>query len=262
VLALSATGVVVAVIVALVVVRAVGGSATAAPGAAGAVPASAYTELASVPVAELRAAAHGVRLTSDGGAYPKAVDGPAYTVGGKPGVLYLGAEYCPYCATERWPLVVALAKFGTFTGLHFIHSDNNPSETYRQVPTLSFYGATYTSRYLALTTVEEATVSGTTLQRPTAAENGLASRYDPGASIPFVYLDGTATIVGAEYDPGLLVGTSPAGVAAEIGDGTAPLASEVDADAGVIVSDLCRATGGQPGSVCRAFPSPVSGATT
>ena len=39
------------------------------------------------------------------------------TSDGKPRVLYIGAEYCPYCAAERWPLVVALSRFGTFSGL-------------------------------------------------------------------------------------------------------------------------------------------------
>jgi len=32
-------------------------------------------------------------------------------------VVYIGAEYCPYCAVERWPLIVALNRFGTLTNL-------------------------------------------------------------------------------------------------------------------------------------------------
>ena len=43
---------------------------------------------------------------------------PPLTVGGKPEVLFVGAEYCPFCAAERWPLIVALARFGRFTALH------------------------------------------------------------------------------------------------------------------------------------------------
>ncbi|MGH3290263.1 MAG: DUF929 family protein, partial [Trebonia sp.] len=46
-----------------------------------------------------------------------AVSGPPLTRGGKPEVLYVGAEYCPYCAMENWPLIVALSRFGQFTGL-------------------------------------------------------------------------------------------------------------------------------------------------
>ncbi|MGC1183573.1 MAG: DUF929 family protein, partial [Candidatus Dormiibacterota bacterium] len=32
-------------------------------------------------------------------------------------VVYVGAEFCPYCALQRWALLVALSKFGTFTNL-------------------------------------------------------------------------------------------------------------------------------------------------
>jgi hypothetical protein len=42
--------------------------------------------------------------------------------GGKPEVLYIGAEYCPYCGTERWSMIVALSRFGTFRGLKEIRS--------------------------------------------------------------------------------------------------------------------------------------------
>ncbi|HEX8036257.1 MAG TPA: DUF929 family protein, partial [Ktedonobacterales bacterium] len=31
---------------------------------------------------------------------------------GKPQILYIGAEYCPFCAAERWSLIVVLGRFG------------------------------------------------------------------------------------------------------------------------------------------------------
>jgi thiol-disulfide isomerase/thioredoxin len=43
---------------------------------------------------------------------------------GKPAVIYVGAEYCPFCAAERWPAVVALSRFGTFSHLGLTHSSN------------------------------------------------------------------------------------------------------------------------------------------
>ena len=46
----------------------------------------------------------------------------ALTANGKPEMLYMGAEYCPYCAAERWAMIVALSRFGTFTGLATVHS--------------------------------------------------------------------------------------------------------------------------------------------
>ena len=48
---------------------------------------------------------------------PASIDAPALTADGKPEVLYVGAEYCPFCAAERWPVVVALSRFGTWSGL-------------------------------------------------------------------------------------------------------------------------------------------------
>src|SRR5690348_15801045 len=35
-------------------------------------------------------------------ALPAEIKAPALTADGKPRVLYVGAEYCPYCAAQRW----------------------------------------------------------------------------------------------------------------------------------------------------------------
>ena len=53
----------------------------------------------------------------------KTISSPSLSLDGKPEVLYIGAEYCPYCAAERWAMVQALSRFGTFSNLHFIHSN-------------------------------------------------------------------------------------------------------------------------------------------
>ena len=93
---------------------------------------------------------------------------------GKPLVTYVGAEYCPYCAAERWAVAVALSRFGTFSGLSGTHSSS--SDVYPDTQTLSFYGSSYSSAYVDFQPVEEATnqeVGGTypTLQTPTAAQS-------------------------------------------------------------------------------------------
>src|SRR5688572_33391144 len=42
---------------------------------------------------------------------PKPITGQqVLTEAGKPLVLYVGAEYCPFCAAQRWPMVVALSR--------------------------------------------------------------------------------------------------------------------------------------------------------
>ncbi len=95
---------------------------------------------------------------------PAGLSGPTKVTGdhaalvgidGKPEVLYVGAEYCPFCAAERWALVVALSQFGSFTGLKETHSSS--SDVYPDTPTLSFYGSTFASTDLDFTSVELAT---------------------------------------------------------------------------------------------------------
>ncbi len=88
--------------------------------------------------------------------------------------LLRGAEYCPYCASERWPLVVALSRFGTWSNLAQTVSGPAP-ELYPATPTFSFFGATYSSPYLAFQSVETATNQlkdgrYTALQTPTEAQ--------------------------------------------------------------------------------------------
>ena len=49
---------------------------------------------------------------------PKAISGaPALTLKGKPGVFYMGGEFCPFCGAERWAMIASFSRFGTFTGL-------------------------------------------------------------------------------------------------------------------------------------------------
>ena len=115
----------------------------------------------------------------------------------KPEVLYLGADFCPYCAAVRWPLIVALSRFGTFSGLRTTRSAIanrvGQHEPYPATPTWTFYGSRYASRYLTFTAVElqtnipdPETGGYTGLQTLTAAQQELMTRYDSAGSIPFV----------------------------------------------------------------------------
>ena len=47
---------------------------------------------------------------------------PPLVRGAKPEVLFVGLESCRFCAVERWGLVVALSRFGTFSHLHLSQS--------------------------------------------------------------------------------------------------------------------------------------------
>lgn len=253
----SAVAVVVVILAALVIVKVSGGgSSTAAPGATGPASPAVVAGVTKVPAATLNTV--GVGSVS---ALPKPLDSPALTADGKPRVLYIGAEYCPYCAAERWGMAVALSRFGTWSGLQTTSSsatDVDPS-----TPTLSFHGATYTSPYLSFTGVEETTnvpdgKGYKPLDTPTAADAALLTKYDAPpyvaasaqGAIPFVDIGGRYLISGASYDPKLLAGKTHEQVAAALADPTSTLAKAIDGTANTITATLCSITKNKPANVC------------
>jgi type II secretory pathway pseudopilin PulG len=259
-LAGGAVVVIIAVIAVFVVIKATGGS-TKSDTTATAVGASSLDNFTSaVSLQEMKAAAANYPLNSESegayAGYPLTTSDTPITTTGKPELLYIGAEYCPYCATERWPLVLALSKFGTFHNLSAIHS--SATDVFPSTPTFSFYKSTYSSPYLTFTSVETETVDEKPLQTLTKAQETIANKYDNAGSIPFVYFNGKATITGAEYNPALLKGLTFQQIADSIAGGTSKLASSVAADAGAIVAAICQMTGGKPASVCSLFPTPIT----
>ena len=250
---------VVVIVVAFLVIRAfTGTSASASAGASSAtgatLPASVIKDVSTVPSATLTSIGAGT-------AYAKsvsAVSAPPLTSAGKPEVLYIGAEYCPYCATERWAMAVALSRFGTFSGLHGIKSD--ASDVYPNTPTLTFYKSSYTSKYLTFSSVEEQTVSKATLQTPSKAQQALITKYDyppyvsqtEEGAIPFIDFGGKYLVHGAQYNPQLLAGQSWAQVAAALQDKSSAIAKGADGAANMITATICKITNNQPASVCTA----------
>ena len=180
---------------------------------------------------------------------------PLLTSAGKPEVLYMGGEYCPFCAAERWALTAALSRFGTFTGLHLIHS--SPTDVYPSTPTLSFHQSSFTSKYVSFTPVEwfgEAEDASTPfghayLEQPTAQEAALFSKYANG-SIPFVDIGNQYLVPQAQYLPSALHGMSWSQVAAAMRTPGSPVARDIDGAANIITASICTMTHGQPGGVC------------
>ena len=140
--------------------------------------------ITSVPAATLDKVGGGATTSP-----PKTISGAALTSGGKPEMLYIGAEYCPYCAAERWAMIVALSRFGTLSGLGPRRSaaanGAGQAEPYPNTATWTFAHASYASKYLTFTPVERytnvpdpATGGYTPLQTPTAEQQALLTKYD------------------------------------------------------------------------------------
>lgn len=245
---------VIAIVVTFIVVK-TAGSPAKATAARATQPASVVNQITSVPDSALGA-------VGTGSTSPNAVqtikDNPALlTQNGKPVITYVGAEYCPYCAAERWALTVALSKFGSFQHLGFIHSAPAP-EVDPNTPTLTFYKSSYTSNYVVFDPAEVQTVSHATLEKTSKRQDELIAKYDAPpyvptgdeGSFPFVDFANKYVIDGASFDPAVLKGLTWAQVAAALKDPSSPVAKGVDGAANLITAAICKATGGKPGNVC------------
>lgn len=234
---------VIVIVIGLVVAKSVSGSPQADPRAKGRASAAVVKAIQDVPLSEFN-------TVGDGGAFnpPKKTSGTPLTADGKPRVLYVGAEYCPFCAAERWALAVALSRFGTLTNLGQTASASDDS--YPNTNTLSFHGATYSSKFLSFTGYEQLTRTKKPLDTLAPADQQVYDAAMPGGGIPFVDIGGVYLSSGASYDPGMLAGMSHAEIAAAIADPTSDVGKAIIGSANVFSAALCKVTGGQPASVC------------
>lgn len=255
----SAVGLVLVLFIVLIVVKVSGGGSSGTPQAevSGTAADTVVSDVTSVPASILDTIGAGSVQT-----LPSVLKGQALlSDSGKPLVLYVGAEYCPFCAAERWPVVVAMSRFGTFTNLKVTSSSSD--DVYPSTPTLSFYGSTYTSDYLTFQSVETQSNKHSgqgyaALQQLTAAQASLVQKYnaapyvpsDSAGSIPFVDFANQAIVSGASYSPKLLAGKSQADVAAAIKDPTSDISKSIGGTANAITALLCKLTGAQPSTVC------------
>ncbi len=180
----------------------------------------------------------------------------------KPGVLYLGAEYCPYCAAERWAVIASLSRFGTFTGLGLTASST--SDVYPGTPSFTFYKSTMSSDHLVFKGIEQytniPTASGgyTALVNPTAAELALVEKFDTAkfipngqtGAIPFMTIGNQFLVSGASYSPSILNGLTREQIASGLSDPTNPVTQAIVATSNYISASICKITGGQPANVC------------
>jgi len=250
--AAAGIGLVLAVLVAMRLL-----TAPAAAPAAGPVSADVLATLSSVPPATFDQIGPGTAQ-----ALPTPVRAPVRLgPNGLPLVTYVGAEYCPFCAAERWALVVALSRFGEFSGLQVSHSASD--DVYPNTPTFSFVGATYTSPYLEFSSVElqsnqRSGSSYAPLQTPTAEQQDILRLYDAppyvattsAGAIPFLDLADQYVISGSSFDVGTLRGQTVQSIADGLSDPNTPSTRAIIGSANTITAAICSATGGNPSDVC------------
>lgn len=245
------------------------GPATSGPAApTGASLSALVSTTTSIPISATDAVGTGGSAVT---ATPALVTGnpAALTANGKPEILYVGAEYCPYCAAERWSMIVALSRFGTFTGLKAIrsatHNGSGGSEPYGNTATYSFYGSTFTSKYLTFTPVEvetnipdKSTGGYTNLMTMTKAQNATFTQYDAppyvpsgnNGSFPFVDFGNKYIVAGASYSPQVLANLTWSQIASSLTKLSTPVATAVDGTANYLTAAICKMTNNQPATAC------------
>src|ERR1700677_3061319 len=132
-----------------------------------------------------------------------------------PVVFFYGAEFAPYAAAQRWPLILALSRFGSFSQLGLMQS--SASTAFAGLSTFTFWNVSYTSKYLFLESVE---------------------RYS------------SLNPTGASFAPGVLAGLSQSQIAADLVTPASPLTQAVVAAANQITASICAVDNDKPGAVC------------
>jgi thiol-disulfide isomerase/thioredoxin len=238
-----------------------------APAAA---PSSVVAALTRIPLSTYNSVGTG----GEGDPFVETKDQPSLTANGLPRVVYVGAEYCPYCAIMRWSVVAALGRFGTFTGL----KESSSSADFAPIPTFSFLGTTYASRYVSFSAYETEDRNGTTLQSLPSDVSKLYATYDGTGETPTKFTGGSYAGIPfldvandhvSSGDPSFLAPSATAppvsalagggpgmlGIAEAIADPTGVVGRAIDArafdiEANYITAAICLSDGGKPSSVC------------
>lgn len=211
-------------------------------------------KLGSLPASAFGAAG----VPTESNAIPQKIpDGTVLMDGTKPKVSYVGAEFCPYCATERWSLVAALERFGNFTGLTETRSAQNEGD----IPTVSFVGSTYKSDDISFQAVETQDRDHKPLeQMPTDLEK-LFGKYNAppyvpeksAGAIPWMFY-GTHQTVGSgvpvQSFTNLAQDTAWTTIVDQMRTGKGEYGQPIMANANAITAQICQLTKGKPTDVC------------
>lgn len=183
--------------------------------------------------------------------YPSPINSNNVTmVNGKPAVIFVGADYCPYCALTRWGLIIALMRFGTINSLHYMLSSS--TDKFPNTPTFTFYNSSYSSDIISFLPAEIANRSGAPLQTMSQLQNAAAVAYDPGGGVPFIDFGNKSVQVGipSSISPGFLDGKNWAQIIAQMQEPNTTISQTVIGQANIFTAEICEINNFTPSSVC------------
>jgi hypothetical protein len=172
----------------------------------------------------------------------------------KPEIFYYGAEFCPYCGGQRWSLVVALSRFGTFSKLP--ESLSSSRDVDPNTPTFTFVKSQYASSYVDFVPIEAQDRDHKTLQTPAPHEQSILKQYSVDG-FPFLNIANRYVASTPFYDPALLQGLSQKEIASRLSDPNDSLTKNIVGGANYLTAAICSVTHDQPANVCTQSPIPA-----
>ncbi len=185
---------------------------------------------------------------------PTPANVPPLTSKGLPEVVYVGAEYCPYCAADRWSTIIALNRFGSFSGLTLMKSSS--SDVYPNTSTFSFRSSTYTSKYIVFNATETQDRNNGTLNTPSSEALAALTTYDTtpytsqAGGIPFMSYANQWVTTSSPYDPTVLKDLTWQQIAAQLNNPNSAATKSIVGTANYQTAAICKLTNNQPASVC------------
>jgi len=179
---------------------------------------------------------------------------PALTERGKPVVIYIGADFCPYCATARWALEIALAKFGTMSDGPAVSS--SATDVDPNTASFGLHGSHYTSSYFTWEAADGVGSGFPSRANMTEQELSAYKTYDKApytpyaGSIPFIDIDNRYLVVGSNASIAPLQGLTASQITKDLSHPSSPVARAMDGAANYAIAALCSIAGNSSATIC------------
>lgn len=169
---------------------------------------------------------------------PKNVSLPPLYMNGKPEIMYIGGEYCPYCAITRWGIVLALMRFGNFTYLRYTESSSK--DVAPNTATFSFLNYSYQSNLVSFQAFEIADREGQNISNPgyTQQDEFLLGRYG-GGGIPFIDFANSSIQSGSVIAPQIIQGKNWNQVLSDLSNQNSVVSQEIIGNANIFTAYIC-----------------------
>lgn len=176
-------------------------------------------------------------IGTNSSSYAKTYNLTPIILDGKPEVLYIGTEWCPYCGATRWAVAIALMRFGNLTGLQY--SASSSDDYAPNTPTFSFNTISYSSPYISFKAVEYQDRNRDALGQMNTTEQDLFDTY--GNGIPFLDIKNEYIQSGSLVAPLLLANKNWGQVISTMADQNTTLSNAVISAANFYTAEICTA---------------------